>query len=495
MSQNVYLAVDLGAGSGRVMAGVVENGKMKLEEIHRFPSPGANLLGSHYWDIAQIFGCVKEGLKLAFAKYGDAVRSLGVDTWGVDYGLIDAQGRLLGMPFQYRDGRTKGMIELADRKLGKAKLYRATGNQFMFFNTVFQMLSEVAAKSPALKAADQLLFIPDLLNYFLTGKKVNERTIASTSQMLNPVTGKWALPELKKLGIPVNLLGKLVNPGTSLGPLLKQVAQETGAPKGLKVVAVGSHDTASAFAAVPAVSNRAAFVSSGTWSLFGIETGKPVLKDNPVNPAFTNEAGLCGTTRFLKILCGMWLVQETKRTWDEAGDKHSWDEITSMAATPPFAAFINPDDPMFVEAGDMPARIAAFCRKTKQTPPATKGALLRCIFESLAMKYRHTFDQLEQLAGGRPEVLHVVGGGSQNSLLNQIAADILGIPVIAGPVEATSAGNVLSQMMAAKQIKTLADGRAIVRASFETLTFQPRPADGLEDAYRRFLGVLGAGKA
>ena len=490
-SRKVYLALDLGAESGRVVAGAYDGHKLDLTEIHRFPNTPVRVLGTICWDILNLFAEIKQGLSLAVKKEGASLAGLGVDTWGVDYGLVDGQGRLLGNPCHYRDARTDGMMEEAFRRVPKKEIYHRTGIQFMFFNTVYQVLSEVVHESAALAASHRLLFIPDLLNYWLTGCKSNERTIASTSQMYDPNTRGWSLPMLGRLGIPPHILGEIVPPGTLLGPICAEVAEETGAGQ-LNVVAPGCHDTASAVAAVPAEGARSAYLSSGTWSLMGIESPAPIITERSFEHGFTNEIGVCDTVRVLKNISGLWLVQECRRTWAARGEDLGYDELTHAAEkSEPFSAVIDPDHPPFARAGDMPARIAEFCSRTGQKPPASRGAIVRTALESLAFRYRSVLAMLEELAGGRLSPLHIVGGGSKNRLLNQFTANALNRTVIAGPVEATSAGNILMQMIGTGDLASLAEGRELIRRSFESERYEPSDPESWDQAYARFKAVEG----
>jgi sugar (pentulose or hexulose) kinase len=488
MADKVYLAVDLGAGSGRVLAVIYDGERITLEEIHRFPNDAVRIQDTWHWDLLRLWYEIKQGLAKAVSQHGDAIVSVGVDTWGVDYSLIDKRGKLLENPTQYRDSRTDGMMEEAFSRAGKEEMYAQTGAQFIFINTVYQLLSEVVNQTTALKEADRLLFIPDLLNYWLTGVKCNEMSIASTSQMYNPQTGDWAWDLLDRLGIPRHLFGNIVQPGHVLGKLQDTVAEEVGAA--LTVVAPGTHDTASAVAAVPVEVKNFVYVSSGTWSLMGIESPGPVITDRSRELSFTNEGGVCDTVRVLKNICGMWLVQESQRTWAAGGESLDFPEMVELArAAEPFTAFIFPDHSDFATPGDMPARVQEFCRRTGQRVPQTKGQILRICFESLAFRYRTIYGMLEELAGERLDVMHVVGGGSQNELLNQFTANAIDRPVITGPIEATSAGNALIQMLAAGDISSLSEGREIIRRSFETRTYEPGDTDAWAEAYPRYLAI------
>ena len=491
MPKKVYLAVDLGASSGRVIAGVYDGRKLALEEVHRFPNLGHPIHDGFYWDFLALFAEIKAGLAKAAKQYGKSLVSLGVDTWGVDYVLIDQRGELLGLPHQYRDPRTTGMEDAVARRMPKEKVYGITGIQFMFFNTLLQLQSEVESGSPALANAHRLLFTPDLINYWLTGRAVNEYTIASTSQLLDARTRTWSRRLAKAMGIPPRIFGDIVPPGTVVGDVLTAVREETGLPR-LRVIAPGCHDTASAVAAVPARGNDHVYLSSGTWSLMGVETDQPVINAKSFRYNFTNEGGIDGRIRLLKNICGLWLQQECKRVWDKQGKRFTYEQLGDLAAKArPFAAVIDPDSPDFAQPCDMPARIAAFCRRTGQKAPATPGETIRTILESLALRYRRVFGMLEDLTGRSYETLHIVGGGSQNALLNPFAASALQRTVVAGPVEATAAGNILLQMIATKALRSLDQGRELIRASFPTRTFQPKDAAAWEAAYQRYLRIEG----
>ena len=488
-AEKCYLAVDLGASSGRVMAGLLDKEALTLEEVHRFPNGPVTTDGAYKWEVDRLFAEVKAGIAKACTVYGKAVVSLGVDTWGVDYGLVDGRGNLLDEPFAYRDSRTDGMMDEAFARVPKEEIYAATGIQFMFFNSLFQVLSEVVADRVELKKAKRLLFTPDLFNYWLSGRMVNERTIASTSQMMDPRTGDWTFAMLEEMGIPTDMLGKIVEPGAVLGHLRPELRRELGTGP-VKVVAVGTHDTASAVAAAPAAIADYVFLSSGTWSLMGIELERPIITDRGYSYGFSNEGGVCGTIRLLKNISGLWLIQECRRIWAEQGEDLSFAEIAGLAGEAgPFAAMIDIDSPEFATPGDMPERIRAFCDRSGQAPPESKGSMARTILESLALRYRSVFEMLEELTGKRLETLHIVGGGTQNKLLNQFAANAVNRPVIAGPVEATCAGNILMQMLAAGDIASLVEGRGIIRRSFKTETYQPEDTEAWKKAYARYAGT------
>ena len=490
MSQNkVYIAVDLGAGSGRVLAGEFDGKRIALHEMNRFENHPVQLPGGWHWNILSLYQNILEGLKIAAETYGESAVSIGIDTWGVDYGLFDRDGNLLGLPYQYRDNRTDGMMEAAFTKVPKESIYDATGIQFMFFNTLFQLLSEKERGNPVLEQAEDLLFTPDLLGYWLTGNKTQERSIASTSQLYNPKAGDWDFGLIEKLGLPKRLFKKISDPGTVLGSLSAHVAEETGL-KNVRVVTVAGHDTASAVAAVPSQSPTPAYLSSGTWSLMGLELPGPVINDQSFNDAFTNEIGVGNTVRFLKNICGLWLIQESKRYWQEDGEDVPYGKMASLAAdAEPFRSLINPDDPRFIEAGRMPEKIRDFCRETGQPAPETKGQIIRCIYESLALRYATVWEKLVQYTEHPPKTLHIVGGGCQDKLLNQFAANAIGIKVAACPVEATGLGNILAQMLADGQITDLSEGRRIVLESSLVEIYNPEEPDIWAEAKDRFQAI------
>jgi rhamnulokinase len=484
------LAFDLGAESGRGVLGLFDGGKLRLEVVHRFHNGPVRTLDSLHWDVLRLHGDILVGLRKCAAEHG-GVDSVGVDTWGVDFALLGRGGTLLGNPRHYRDPHTEGVMESAFALMPRAELYRKTGLQFLRFNTLFQLLALQRDRSPLLAAAETMLFMPDLFHYFLTGLKCNEYTDASTSQMLDPAARNWAFEVLAKFGLPERLPGTLIPPGTVLGPLRPSVAAETGlAP--VPVVAPATHDTAAAVAAVPAGAGSWAYISSGTWSLMGVELSAPLLGDDALAANFTNEGGVAGTVRFLKNVMGLWLVQECRRVWEREGTVHDYSQLMRLAeAAPPFVSVVDPDDASFLLPASMPAALAEYCRKHGQPAPAGIGATVRCCLESLALKYRWVLEKLETLCGKRLDVIHVVGGGCQNTLLCQLTADACARPVIAGPVEATAAGNVLTQLLGTGGLGSLADAREVVRRSFELTTYEPRQPDAWHGPYERLKTLLG----
>lgn len=467
----VYLAADFGGGSGRVIAGWLEDGKLTMEEIHRFGNRQVRLGDHVYWDFPALFEDMKAGLKKAASK-GYEVESIGVDTWGVDFGLIDRDGQLLGNPVCYRDARTAGMTEKLFETLNPTEHYATTGIQVMEINTLAQLLS--IKGTAQLEAAEHLLFMPDLFSYFLTGKATNEYCIASTSELLDAKRREWSWETIEALGLPKRIFGDIVMPGTVRGELRKDIAEETGL-KDVKVIAVGSHDTASAVAAVPAIEGDGpvAFLSSGTWSLLGIELPEPILTEEARQAEFTNEGGVGGRIRFLQNITGLWILQRLMAEWKERGEEQTFGELLPAAAQASISSIIPVADAAFTNPPSMEKAISDYCKQSNQPVPQTKGEFVRCLFQSLAKKYK---DAIEGVNGLLPESLkrlHIIGGGSQNGLLNQFTADALGIPVWAGPVEATAMGNILVQAMAAGEVADLAELREVVRRSVTPKVFEP----------------------
>jgi len=476
MSQKVYLAVDLGAESGRVMAGIWNGKRLKLEEINRFPNGAVALGETIRWDVLRLWAEIQNGLTLAGKKFGKQIVSVGADTWGVDFVLLNKQDEILGQPYHYRDVRTRGMLERTFERVPRAEIFAQTGLQFMELNSLYQLLAWQEHSPAILEAADTLLFIPDFLHWAMCGAKKAEFTIASTSQFVHPLKRNWSLPLLKKLGLPTHFLPKIVPPGTRLGKFRKSLAERTGLA-GVKVVAPPSHDTASAVAGVPtANTGRAnwAYISSGTWSLMGLEVKKAALTPRALELNMTNEGGIEGTYRLLKNIMGLWLVQQCKRSFDAAGRKYDYAQLAAMAAkAKPLRSIVNLNDPRFLNPPDMPKAIQNFCRETKQPVPKTDAELVRCAYESLALKYREVLGSLQELTGEQIEVIHIVGGGSQSQLLNQFAADACQRPVVTGPVEATAMGNLLTQAKADGELGSLTEMRDVVRASSSVQRYEP----------------------
>jgi rhamnulokinase len=489
MKQQVYLAIDLGAESGRVMAGLWNGKRLRLEEVHRFSNGPVHLADSIRWDILRLWSEIQVGLSLAGRKYGKSVISVGADTWGVDYVLLTRRQELLGLPYHYRDDRTNGVMEKAFRTVPRHRIFQQTGLQFMQLNTLFQLLATQAKTPELLEHAHRLLFIPDFLHWALCGSTVAEFTIASTSQCLNPVTRNWAKGLLKEFGLPHKMFPELVAPGTGLGRLRPGVADRTGL-RDVNVIAPPAHDTASAVAGVPTQNTGRpnwAYISSGTWSLMGAEVEQASLSDQTQKWNLTNEGGLDGTYRLLKNIMGLWLVQQCKRSLEARGKSYDYAQLAKLASnTPPLRAVINPDDPRFLNPLDMPRAIQDFCRETGQPVPKKPAELVRCAYESLALKYRQVLGWLEHLTGNRMEVVHIVGGGSQSNILNQFTADACQRPVLAGPVEATAMGNLLVQVRAQGELKSLAEMREVVRKSTQIQTFEPGASGQWDGASAHF---------
>jgi rhamnulokinase len=492
VKQQVYLGVDIGAESGRVIAGIWNGKKIRLEEIYRFANGPVALGETIRWDVLRLWSEVQHGLALAGKKFGKQIVSIGVDTWGVDFVLLNKQEEILGQPYHYRDPRTRGVIKQAFRKVPRAEIFAQSGLQFLEFNTLYQLLAWQKHSPEILDAADTLLFIPDFLHWCLCGAKKAEFTIASTSQFVHPLSRKWSLPLLEKLGLPVHFLSKIVQPGTALGPVRKSFAEHTGLT-GVTVVAPPSHDTASAVAGVPTNSTGQtnwAYISSGTWSLMGVEAKQAVLSRRALELNMTNEGGIDNTYRLLKNIMGLWLVQQCKRSFDAAGRNYDYSQLAQiMTKAKPFRSLVDPNDPRFLNPPDMPKAIQEFCRETRQPIPKTDGELIRCCYESLAMKYRETLGSLEEITGNRMEVIHIVGGGSQNKLLNQFTADACQRPVLAGPVEATAMGNLLTQIRASGELGSLYEMREVVRKSSAVMRYEPTHASAWNEATERFTSL------
>lgn len=484
------LGIDLGASSGRAMLGTLEGKKLTIREIHRFLNEPVTLCGRFVWDMPRLFHEIKQAL-LKLSRSGETVDAIGIDTWGVDFGLLDKNGHLLSLPVHYRDARTNGIPEKVRAIIPDEELFARTGIAFNSFNTLYQLYAMKEEGDPALESAQDLLFLPDLLAYFLTGKKGTEYTIASTSQLLNPFTRDWDRELMEKLGIPAHIFGEVKLPGTVRGTLLPEIAKECGVAE-IPVIAIGGHDTASAVAAVPAQEKDFAYISSGTWSLLGAEVQKPLCTEGVMKANYTNEGGVDGSIRLLKNIMGLWIIQECKREWDRRGSETSFGELVELSMqAPAFKAILDVDDACFLAPGDMPARIQAYCAKSGQPVPEGKGEISRVIYESLALKYRWAIERLEEDMLKKPiEALHIVGGGSKNALLNRFTAEAIKRPVIAGPDEGTIIGNLLVQAQALGAISGIRELREVVENSFPTKTFLPE-TDGKawDEAYQRYLKV------
>ena len=492
MSELKFLAFDLGAESGRAVMGLLNGDKLSLKDVHRFKNGGVAVGDSLYWDVLRLFDEMKDGLRMAVQTYGHDIAGAGIDTWGVDFGLLGPNDTLLENPRCYRDSRTDGMMDEAFNIVPRDEIYDRTGIQFMQFNTIFQLLALGRTNRWMLDTARTMLMMPDLLNFWFTGEKANEFTDATTTQIYNPKLGGYDTELLGKLGIPTHFLQKIVPPGTVLGKLRASVASETGAGE-IPWVAPATHDTGSAVAAVPATGKSHAYISSGTWSLMGVESAEPIINEKARRFNVTNEGGVSGTFRVLRNIMGLWLVQECKRTWGLQGKELSYTTLTEMATkAEPFRSIIDPDDTSFLKPCDMPARIREFCKRTNQPVPETEGQVVRTALDSLALKYRWVLERLEALMGWQLDTIHMVGGGIQNKLLCQLAANVTGRPVIAGPVEATAIGNILVQAMGLGYISSIEQGREIVRKSFDLVTYEPVPDPRVDEVYARFRGFADA---
>lgn len=481
------LAFDFGASSGRAIIGCFDGDKITLEEVHRFSNDPVSVGGTVYWDVLRLFYEIKQGI--IKAKIAGGFDSIGIDTWGVDFGLIDSEGKLMENPVHYRDARTVGLVDEAFKTMPKERLYGITGIQFMELNTLFQLISLKKYRPWMLERADKMLFMPDLFGYMLTGKMCAEYSIASTSQLIDLDKKTWSKEILDAFGIKESVFAPLVQPGTVLGELSKEVCEECGVDP-VPVISVCGHDTQSAITSVPCEDGDFAFLSSGTWSLFGTELDKPIVNETSMNINITNEGGFDGSTGFLKNIIGLWLIQESRRQWKREGKEYSYADLEKLAlAAEPFKCFIDPDAPEFVPHGNIPERVREFCRKTGQYVPETVGEIMRCIYESLAMKYRLTFEKLRECTERDYPVIHVIGGGTKDGLLCQMTANSCDRTVKAGPIEATVMGNVAVQLMSDGSVKNIGQARKIVADSSELKTFEPKDTDKWAGAYEDFLKV------
>ena len=488
MAARNVVAVDLGAESGRLVLGQFDGGRVALQELHRFPTPPRQHDGHLRWDLRDIWSQVITGLAAAGAAAG-SVDAVGVDAWGVDYGLLGQDGEPLGDPVSYRDPRTAGMVNEAIGRVGRERLYAATGIQIIEINTIFQLMAE--ARAGSLAQADRLLMIPDLFHHLLSGAAVAEYTVASTTGAYDMAGGRWAADLLEELGVPSQMLPEVVEAGTDLGPVRLDLPGYASA----KVVTPPSHDTASAVVGVPLSDPDAAYISSGTWSLVGVETSEPVINEAAMAANLTNEGGAFGTIRLLRNSTGMWLLQESRRQWAREGREYSYDELVRLAASVPTGgSLVNTDHPSFVAPGDLPARVRAYCARTGQPAPEDEAAVVRCVLDSLALGYRRTVEDLATVTGRPVTAVHIVGGGSRNQLLNQAVADVIGLPVIAGPVEATALGNILVQLIALGDVADLSQAREVVRegAGPEIRRLEPSTTDRLAERYGRYRELVAA---
>ncbi len=485
MSEKNYLACDLGAESGRVMLGTLSGGKITLKEFHRFPSAVVNVGGTLRWNILQIFEEIRVGLRTA-GKEGLRISSVSTDSWGVDYVLLKDGEPCLTIPFHYRDGRTDDGFARVFPKIGEDAIFESTGIQFMVFNTIFQLNDDVEKRPEVLALADGFLNIADYLNFLMSGVARAEASLASTTQLYNPRKKTWAWDVISAIGLKESLFPEIVPSGTVLGPLLPELAQSTGLSD-VQVVATCSHDTGAAIAAVPAEGDDWAYLSSGTWSLLGVESSQPIINEQSRRLNFTNEIGYGGTTRFLKNIIGLWIIQECRRTWAAEGQDYDYSTLTTLAAeAAPLRSLIFPNASRFSKPGGMPEKIAAFCRESSQPVPSSPGEFVRCTIDSLALLYRKTLEELVSVTGKTITRLHIVGGGSRNAVLNQAAANATGRTVLAGPVEATALGNVLIQALALGHLSNISELRTVIKNSFEPEIYTPSQTPEWEEAFHRF---------
>lgn len=488
------LAVDLGASSGRTIVGGFDGKRLTLNENHRFPNEPVILNGTFTWDIVRIFHEIKQALNKCATSDDRDIKTIGIDTWGVDYGYIDKNGRLMANPVHYRDTRTEAAIPHAHAIVPKADIYSTTGIQFMNFNTIYQLCADKLANPYLLENADKMLFTPDLLNYFLTGEKRMEYTIASTGAILNARNRSVDTALLDSLGIKRELFADMAMPGDTVGRIAPYITEEIGALDA-RVVNVAAHDTASAVVAVPAKAGEDfVYISSGTWSLMGTEVPEPLISDATLKYNFTNEGGYGGRIRFMKNIMGLWLEQESRRQWKREGKEYSFNELSEMASkATPCASLIDPDAPAFATPGDLPRRIAEYCAASGQKVPETPGEIVRTIFDSLALKYRHTLEMIDELKGRRTPFINIVGGGTKEEMLSRLTANACKVTVVTGPVEATAIGNLLVQAISLGELASFEDAREVVRSSFEIKSYEPDLSEAgmWDEAYERFKKLIG----
>ena len=482
------LAFDFGASSGRAILGIFDGEKIELQEVHRFSNDPVKINGTVYWDVQRLFFEIKQGILKA--KEAGGFDSIGIDTWGVDFGLLRKDGTLVENPVHYRDTRNDGMVEKATKYMSKERMYDITGIQFMDFNTIFQLLSLKENRPYILEEADKLLFMPDLLNYMLSGVKSTEFSIATTSQMVDLKTNNWSEEILDTFGINKNLLTDIAPTGAVIGQLSDEICEELGVPKA-DIVSVAAHDTQSAITATPCEFNDFAFISCGTWSLFGTEVKEPIINEASKKLNVTNEGGYDYTTAFLKNICGLWLIQESRRQWIREGKEYSYAELEKLALEcEPFKCFIDPDAPEFAPMGNLPRRVKEYCEKTGQYVPQTVGEIIRCIYESLALKYRYTFDGIKECTGKDYDRIHVMGGGTKDKLLLQMTAQSCNVNVYGGPIEATALGNVAIQLMSTGAIKDIKEARKIIAKGESLKLYEPKDNADWEKAYEDFKNII-----
>ncbi len=489
MAENTkILAFDFGASSGRAMLFQYDGKKITIDEIHRFSNDPVTVTGGMYWDFLRLFHEVKQGiLKCVNGGHGD-IQAIGIDTWGVDYGFFDINGQLLGNPHHYRDTRTDGMIEkVAEKVGGKEYIYEKTGIQFATLNSLYQMYASLDCGDPTIKAAKNVLFAPDIFNYFLTGVMKNEYTMASTTQLLDPYTKDWCWELIEKVGLPKEIFGEIIKPGQVVGMLTDELCEELGCAK-IPVIAVGAHDTASAVASVPVTEgDDYVYISSGTWALLGVENDEPIISETSLKFNFTNEGGVGDKIRFLRNIMGLWIIQESRRQWQREGKDYSFNDLEQQAwQAKPFESLIDPDYAAFGVPGNMPKRIKEFCEKTGQAVPQTPGDVIRCAAQSLAFKIAMSVDGMEETLGRKINKIHMVGGGIKDSMVCQFIASASGRTVIAGPVEATSTGNAIIQFIALGKIKDITEARNIIKESFPVKVYEPQDREAWQAAYAKF---------
>jgi rhamnulokinase len=480
-----YLAIDLGAESGRTIVGSLDGKQLKLTETHRFSNGPVHLNDGLHWDVLRLWSNIKEGISKS-----KGIESIGLDTWAIDFALLDKNNSLLSNPFHYRDARTDHMMDEAFKHMPRAEIFANTGIQFMQINTLYQLLALVEQKSPLFDIAKTFVTIPDLFNYWLTGEITTEFTNATTTQCFDPRKQDWSIAVLDAMNIPSHLFKPVTDPGTQIGTLLPSITEDTGAGA-VPIILPACHDTGSAVVAVPANNEDFAWLSSGTWSIMGAEVREPYLTEKALEYNFTNEGGVFGTWRLAKNVMGLWLVQECRREWSRQGEEMSFDALTQLAAeSEAFLSVIDPDVDMFLHAGDMPSRIQKFCAETNQRIPQTKGEIIRVALESIALKYRLVLERLEELTSKHLNPIHIIGGGTKNRLLNQFTADSTERTVITGPVEATAIGNILMQAIGMKHLGSLVEAREVVRTSFEPEIYEPKHTVGWDEAYTRLQKVM-----
>ncbi len=484
------LGFDYGASSGRAMLGIYDGGKITLEEIHRFSNDPVNINGTLYWDVLRLFHELKAGIIECRKKGHGDISSIAIDTWGVDFGLLDKEGRLLENPIHYRDTRTDGIIDEVCEIIPKKEIYDRTGIQFMQFNTLYQLYAIQKDRPELLERADKMLFMPDLISYFLTGAKYSEYSIASTAQMLDIKTGDWDRDLLDKIGVPHHFLADIIDGGKIVGTLKEEICDEVGIEP-IPVISVAGHDTGSAVMSAPANTDNFAFLSSGTWSLLGTELKGPIVSEKAAELEYSNEGGFNRTIRFLKNIMGLWIYQDCRRQWNREGDIMTFDELEFGARkAKPFRSLIDPDNPDFYHHGHMAEKVQEFCKRTGQPVPEEKPQIVRCIMESLALKYRHVYEGLEEVVGKRIPNLHIVGGGCKNAMISQFTANALGRTITTGPIEATATGNILAQLIALGYIEGMEEARQVTRNSFEIKEWHPEDTEKWDEVYNHFVNDI-----